>query len=217
MWSLKFKVLNKDSIYTLLTQQYNIIDFMHPVDHFKKQGKVQILGIHVLEGEESEKRQFIADLKKNKKVKEIEENKNHLTTLIAEEEYFYELLFAAELYHPAPVVIKNGYEEWHVASFNRILLQNIIKEIEKWKDKFPEFELYSLAKTKSDEIYFPKIRPNLPEKQKKSFDLALKRGYYNWPRKVDLGDLAKEMNVSTATFHENLRKAEAKLLPFFTE
>ncbi len=217
MWSLKFKVLNKDSIYTLLTNEYDITDFLYPVDHFKKNGKIHILGIHILEGEEHEKKKFVAALKKNKKVKEIEENGDHLITLIAEEEHFYELLFAAELYHPSPVVIKGGYEEWHVSSFNRSILEKIVKEIEQWKNKFPEFKLRSIAKTKINEIYFPKIRPQLPEQQRKAFDVALKLGYYTWPRKADLGKLARELNVSIATFHEHLRKAEAKLMSFFSK
>ncbi|PIN93207.1 hypothetical protein COU54_04025 [Candidatus Pacearchaeota archaeon CG10_big_fil_rev_8_21_14_0_10_31_24] len=215
MWNLKFKVLNKDSIYTLLTVKYKVVDFLYPLDYYKKDGKIVILGIHLLEGEENEKKKFIEKLKNNRKVKKFEQNGNHLVTSIVEEEEFYELLFAAELYHVSPVLIKEGYEEWNIGSFDRKILENIIKSIEKWKDKFPEFELKSIAKTMLEEIHFPKIKPKLPEMQKKSFDLALKRGYYTWPRKISLVGLAKELNVSTATFHENLRKAESKLLPFF--
>ena len=55
----------------------------------------------------------------------------------------------------------------------------------------------------------------LPEKQKEAFDIAVKNGYYKFPRKIDLTGLAKLAGVSASTFHENLRKAEAKLLPFF--
>jgi predicted DNA binding protein len=216
MWNLKFKVLNKDSIYTILTNKYNVTDYLYPVDNYKKGNKVYILGIHHLDGEENEIKKFISELSRNKKVKEIEINGKEVITLIAEEESFYQLLFAAELYHTSPVLIKEGYEEWNISSFDRSLLEKLIKEIEKWKDKFSDFKLKSLAKTKHDEIYFPKIRPNLPEKQRLAFDLALKRGYYLFPRKVNLGNLAKEMKVSTATLHENLRKAESKLLPFFS-
>lgn len=215
MWGLKFKVLNKDSIYTLLTSEYNVVDYLYPVDYFKKNGKVFILGIHILEGEEDEKRKFKNALKKNNKVKEFEDNGDEIVTLIGEEEHFYELLFSAELYHPAPVVIKDGYEQWNVGAYNRKLLEGLIKEIQKWKTKFPEFTLQNLGKLDMDKIYFPKIRPALPDKQKEAFELALKRGYYTWPRKVDLGDLAKEMSISVSTYQEHLRKAEAKLLPFF--
>jgi len=45
----------------------------------------------------------------------------------------------------------------------------------------------------------------------------LRHGYYTWPRKADLGVLARQAGVSVSTFQEHLRKAEAKLLPFFAE
>ncbi|MDP3882159.1 MAG: helix-turn-helix domain-containing protein [Nanoarchaeota archaeon] len=217
MWSLKFTVLNKDSIYTPLTQKYNVIDYLYPVDHFIKKGRIYILGIHILEGKEADKKQFIADLRKNKKVIELEENGDQIVTLIAEEERFYSLLFASELYHTAPVVIKEGYEKWHIAAFKRSLLENIVKEIEKWRNKLEEFDLLSLKRTDLSDIYFPKILPQIPEQQKKAFDLALKNGYYTWPRKAGLEKLAKIMGVSISTYQEHLRKAEAKLLPFFVK
>lgn len=217
MWSLKFTVRNKDSIYTPLTQKYKLTDYLYPVDHFIKKGKIYLLGIHVLNGEENEKKKFISELKKSTKVKEIEENGNQILTLIAEEERFYSLLFAAELYHPAPVVIKEGIETWDIASFNRKLLEGIIKEIGKWNDKLADFQLLSLQKTNLSEIYFPKIFPQIPEQQRKAFETALNNGYYTWPRKADLGKLAKIMGISISTYQEHLRKAESKLLPFFAK
>jgi predicted DNA binding protein len=217
MWNLKFKVRNKDSIYTLLTLKYKVVDYLYPVDYYIKKNKVFILGVHVFEGEDEEIKGFKNMLKRNKKVKNFEDNGKEVVTLIAEEERFYELLFAAELYHPAPVMIKEGYEEWYIASFDRKLLEGVIKEIEKWKDKFPEFTLHTLAKINLNDIYFPKIMPKLPEKQKEAFDLALRKGYYTWPRKVGLGGLAREMKVSISTVQEHLRKAESKLLPFFAK
>ncbi len=216
MWNLRFKVLNKDSIYTLITSNFNVEDYLYPVDYFRKGNKIYTLGIHHLKGKDIEKRKFFNEFKKNKKVREIERNGDRIIALISEEEKFYELLFAQELYHIRPVIIKNGYEEWDVCSFNRKILENLIKEIEKWKDKFLEFELIKLSRVDYGEIYFPKIMPSLPDKQKKAFELALKRGYYNWPRKVNLGNLAREMKVSVSTFHENLRKTESKLMPFLS-
>jgi predicted DNA binding protein len=215
MWSLKYTVQNTDSIYTRLTSQFNIVDYLYPVDYYLKGNKIYIFGIHLLEGEEQEKKKFIDALKRNKKVTQCEVNGDHVLTLIAEEEEWYKQLFAAELYHPAPVIIAKGKETWHVAAWNRSLLEKLIKTLEQWKEIFADFQLLSFNKTDLNEIYFPKIMPTLPDKQKKSFDLALKRGYYTWPRRVDLGDLAQEMGISASTYQEHLRKAEAKLLPFF--
>jgi len=56
--------------------------------------------------------------------------------------------------------------------------------------------------------------PELPEKQKGAIELAYEEGYYSYPKKSDLKDLAKIAKVSVPTFQENLRKAEIKLLPF---
>lgn len=215
MWSLKYEVINTDSIYTVLSAQYKIVDYLYPVDYYIKKGKVFILGIHLLEGDEQEQKRFIDALKKNRKVKNCEVQKNQIITLIAEEEAFYKQLFAAELYHPSPVIIREGKEIWHVASWNRILLENLLKTLEKEKKTFHNLKFISLQKTDFDEIYFPKVMPQLPIQQKKSFECALQNGYYTYPRKKSLKDLAYKMSVSVSTFQEHLRKAEAKLLPFF--
>lgn len=217
MWSLKFKVLNKDSIYTLLTQKYDVTDYFYPVDVYKKGNMFHILGIHLLEGDEKEKNGFANALKKHKKTLKFEKHDNMLIVLMKEEEKFYELIYDPSLYHPAPAIIKEGYELWDVASWDRKKLESLIKEIERWKTHFSEFKLYSLRQTNLHDIYFPRILPELPEKQELAFKLALKQGYYNSPRKMDLVHLAQLAKVSVSTFQENLRKAESKLLPFFSE
>ena len=216
MRNLKFKVLNTDSIYTILNANYKIKDYLYPVDYYWKNKKIFILAVHSIEGSEDAKLRFIKALKTNKKVKRFEHNNNQVITLIAEEEKFYEYLFSAEFYHPAPVLIENGYETWSICAWERRKLEKLMKEIQKWKDKFQKFELLNFSKLDFEEVYFPKIAPKLPEKQRAAFDLALKRGHYTWPRKVDLGGLARESRVSIPTFQENLRKAESKLLPFFS-
>ena len=59
--------------------------------------------------------------------------------------------------------------------------------------------------------------PELTEKQKQAMNLAIKQGYYNYPRKISIEQLAKLSKLSFSTFHAHLRKAEQKLLPFFFE
>jgi len=45
----------------------------------------------------------------------------------------------------------------------------------------------------------------------------VKKGYYNFPRKIDLEKLANLSKVKRQTFQENLRRAEKKLVPFLSE
>ncbi|MEK6891138.1 MAG: helix-turn-helix domain-containing protein [Nanoarchaeota archaeon] len=216
MWSLKFKVKNIDSVYSKLSEKHKVVDYFYPVDRYLKGKKIFILGIHTLEGEDKEINRFCNDIKKSKNVAKFERNENIIILLISEEEKFYSLLYDPELYLPSPVIVKEGYEEWNVAAWDREILEKLMNEILKWKDKLKNFELKSIEKTKLNDIYFPKIIPELPEKQKEAFRLAVENEYYTWPRKKDLSDLAKMMKISISTYQEHLRKAEAKLLPFFS-
>ena len=59
--------------------------------------------------------------------------------------------------------------------------------------------------------------PKLSDKQKEVIQLAVKRGYYEFPRKVNLNDLAKELKLSKPTLQQHLRTAEKKVVPFLTE
>ena len=59
----------------------------------------------------------------------------------------------------------------------------------------------------------PKILPKLSKKQKDALSVAVKEGYYGFPRKKELNDLAKLSKVSFSTFREHLRKAENKIIP----
>lgn len=54
---------------------------------------------------------------------------------------------------------------------------------------------------------------HLTQKQLDALHTALNNNYYSWPRKVTLEDMANRSNTTRRAFQENLRKAEAKLLP----
>ena len=217
MWNLKFSVKNVDSVYTHLTEKFDIVDYFYPVDKFKKNGKVHIMGIHLMQGSEENKNKFAKELKNNKKVIHFERDHNRIIVEVEEEEKFYELLYDPELYLPEPVLISKGVENWRVAAWDREKLSTLMHELEQWPKRLLDLKIKTIAKDNLKDVYFPKILPTLPTKQKKAFEIAVKNGYYTFPRLMTLAKLATVMGVSAQTFHEHLRKAEAKLLPFFSE
>ena len=79
-----------------------------------------------------------------------------------------------------------------------------------------EVEIQKIAKTKLDEVHFPKIMPKLTKRQKRAIEIAITKRYYSYSRKINLEDLAKEMKVGVSTFQEHLRKAENKIIPLFS-
>ena len=44
-------------------------------------------------------------------------------------------------------------------------------------------------------------------------ELAINAGYYNYPKKITLPELAKKMKISYSTFQAHLKKAEGKIFP----
>ena len=80
-----------------------------------------------------------------------------------------------------------------------------------------EIKLKSIMQTKIDDIFMPHIMPNLTGKQKKVIMLAVKKGYFDFPRKINLDGLAKELKLSKQTVQQHIRIAEKKLVPFLTE
>ena len=75
------------------------------------------------------------------------------------------------------------------------------------------FEILSFVERDLDDVYISRLLPKLAPKQEKAIKLAYKYGYYSYPREITLDELAKISKVSKQTFRENLRKAEAKLIP----
>ena len=53
----------------------------------------------------------------------------------------------------------------------------------------------------------------LTPKQRHALVSAISMGYYEWPKKANLEELAAKLGVKRRTLQENLRKAESKLLP----
>ncbi|MCH7659738.1 MAG: helix-turn-helix domain-containing protein [Euryarchaeota archaeon] len=57
----------------------------------------------------------------------------------------------------------------------------------------------------------------LPAAQRRALHAAVERGYYETPRKTELGELAAELDVPRSTLSYRLRRAEAALATEFVE
>ena len=59
--------------------------------------------------------------------------------------------------------------------------------------------------------------PQLPERRKQVMDLAVKRGYYQTPRKCTQRQLAEELGVRQGTVAEHLQSAESTIIRSWSE
>lgn len=99
------------------------------------------------------------------------------------------------------VPLVDSWEIWTIAAPRKTAIKNTIEEVK----KVGSFKLLYIKKSTLDGF-------NLSANQEKILNLAISSGYYAWPRKISLQNLAKRLNLSKATLAEHLRKAESKVM-----
>ena len=73
--------------------------------------------------------------------------------------------------------------------------------------------MLSIKEQDFTDLFIPHIMPKITEKQKEAIQLAIREGYYDFPRNIHLNELSKITGVSRVTYLEHLRKAECKIIP----
>lgn len=221
MWVLKLKAKEEWNLYNSRTIKFNVKIQFYSRNYYIKAKKIYFVGSGIVIGDEKNKKRFFADLKKDKKIKQLEINNDffiavYSETATATRVEALKAVYNEKLTFLKPVIFDSeGWEEWEVASFNREDLEKIIKEAEKLDTT--NFKILSLKEQKIRNLMVYSIVPELTDQQKKAFELALEHGYYGYPRKITLKKLSKMMNVSLSTFQFHLAKAESKLMPFFSK
>lgn len=218
MWALKIKAREKGNLFEERTIMFGVKVYFFSHNYYEEKGKIFFVGSGVVEGEEKARRKFLVDMKKEKKMESFESNKDFFIFSYSEKNTSERAKAVKVAYNPKfiflkPVVIdEKGWEHWEIASNDKNDLDVFIKNAERLKGV--EHKIFYLKKSKIDNIMIYSMLPNLTEKQKKAFILAVENGYFGYPKKVKLEELAKEMGVSVSTFQFHLAKAQGKLMPF---
>jgi PAS domain S-box-containing protein len=87
-------------------------------------------------------------------------------------------------------------------------------------DHYERAELVSKEHGRSDRLaagYDELLETNLTERQRAVIERADELGYFAWPREATAEDVADDLDISSATFHQHLRAAEGKLVTAFLD
>ncbi|MFC1722512.1 helix-turn-helix domain-containing protein [Nanoarchaeota archaeon] len=212
MWVAKIKISGEKGSIGSRTKKFNVQVIGYPISSYTKKDGLYIHAAGFIQGEEKDKKAFIKDWKKDKKAIHLEQNGDFFIMQI-KEPLNLKPMYSHRLIHVKNIIIdKEGYNLWHIASWDRKELTNFIKLVKK------EFQgkLLSIKKEKIKDLSILSIQPDLTKKQKTALNLAVKHGYYNYPRDINLEELANMMKISYSTFQAHLRKAEQKIIPFST-
>lgn len=214
MWHLKFRVKHEDCVFSPLAVKYDLHIEFYPLGHYTSGDYLYTPSMHIVKGRDTDIKKYIKELKKHPRVVELEVSKI-IFTLTKEKvgKETYESVYDPKVLYVTPGYnTPDGFEMWEIASWDRKPLEKVIKSFEKSKN-FTNFKILRFEERNLDDIYIARLFPELPKKQKEAIELAYKSGYYFYPKKTNLDKLARIAGISKQTFQENLRKAEAKLMP----
>ena len=210
MWILKLRIKHDCTIGNRC-EKFKCISYSLPLGNWKEKSFYYTSERHTIEGDQENINKFILDLRKEKRVTKLEVDKNTVFFIGRSKQANPSFFYTQKIFFVKPVYVdKNGYEYWEIGSWERKVLTDFINGLKKQKI---ELKLLYFKDTKLNNIYFPAIAPDLTDKQKRVFELAIENGYYDIPKRTDLIKLAKMMKVSIATYQEHLKKAEAKIIP----
>ena len=218
MWITKLKLKHADCPIVNRCEKFNLIVLSYPSTWYEKNGKkFATTTCYFQSTDEKQKKKFIEDLKADRRISNLE---------VSGDIFTYEINLDKEgehvmLYHIKKIIFVkptvnhyDGFEYWEVASWKREELENFIKAL---KGHMDVCEILKIENSPLTDVYFPNVMPKLSSHQKTALELAYRNGYYSYPRKITLEQLAKIAKIGVSTFQEHLRKAELKLLPVIIE
>ena len=215
MWHLKFKYRHSDCIYAPKLKEFNLSVFFYHIGYYIRENYTYTSAIQQLVGGEKNIKKYIKYMKNHDNIVKVEVYGDTIFTLAKHKKDLddYKTAYDPIFITYAPAYLSNdGYEIIEIACWEREPLQKLIKNLQKNKTT-THFEILQFNEKDADDIYISRLLPKLSKKQGDAIKLAFQNGYYEFPKKTSLDKLAKISRVSKPTFRENLRKAEAKLMP----
>ncbi len=212
MWIANLRLKHEDCVIGRRCKRFKITSIGTPSSSYKEEDKIFFSHFENLIGDPRNIEMFIEDLKDDPSIHNLEVEGNSL--FLVNETHIQQSIPTthnnSRIFLTKPIITdEKGFENWEVGSHNEQTLKDFITDLQK---EHSEVKVQSLENKKIDEIYFPPLT-SLTKGQKKALELATKNNYYDFPRKIELKDLAKEAGISLSTFREHLRKAEKKIMP----
>lgn len=210
MWLGKFEIKH-DCWISTKTKKVNVSAVGMPLNAFQEKGKKYHTGFLVLKGHDKDKRRLVNEIKKDKRVINVKISSNYIYAKIEGEDMITQY-FDWSIFFTKPVLMEKGYEYWELGSWSRKKLMDFYNDVM----KIAKIRILSIKRT------FPPVLlsyaiPKMTEKQRIAFDTAVKNGYYSYPRKVSVTELARIMKRPRSTVQEHLRKAETRIMNAVTE
>ncbi len=208
MWVAEFRVWHAGSYTLEQTAELDVKIYIVYLNPHLKHGKLGLNRAMVVTGRDADKCLKMLRQEKRLKIKRIEGNQVFYE--INPSASYHTAVISPELFLVRPILMQGGFEYWTLASWSKKRLVNFVSAVKNSKIN-AEIKLISIKQEPVQLFSSPQLA-NLTSRQREAFLLAMHNGYYNFPRKVNLHELAHLFGTNVSSFRENLRKAEQKIL-----
>lgn len=211
MWIAEFKVWHESSEVLRLTEKYDVAVSSIYLNVYKKGGRTHISKVLAVNGRDAQA--YIGEVLKTMRRYRIKHaERNYIFFSVPHNALSYHTLILGEdVFFIKPFVLKNGFEYWTVASWDKRSIMRLYKKIKTTAEK-ATIEMLSL-KQEEVNLFLPDALQRLSRRQFEVLCKAAELGYYSYPRGIDLKQLAKKIRLSPSAAREHLRLAEAKIVP----
>lgn len=211
MWVAKITIDASNALVGSKARKNKVSLSGYPLSSYEKDHKIYIYYVSFVFGEQENINNFIKEMKEDKRVVNIECNQNFLVVQI-EEPLTFKPIHNHKILHIKPIEVNgDGSEVWTIGAWNKSELNEFIQIYEKTHNA----KILNIYQENIKDFSIISFQPSLTDKQKEALELAVKNGYYKYPKQIELEKLAGYMNVCYSTYQAHLRKAEQKLIPFF--
>ncbi len=211
MWIVKVKfIVAGVGVLGTLAKKHKVTITGYPLSFSKTRKELVAFLAGYIFGQEKNKAAFFKDLRHSAMFVSVEKRNDFIVGILKVRPEI-QRLYDPFLFHIKPALLfSDGSEIMEVGSFERHRLEKLVHFVEKnLKGK-----LINIRQEKLKGISIVTLFPRLTQKQKEAFELALIKGYYDYPRKTSVQNLAKSSGVAFSAFHGHLRKAERLVLPY---
>lgn len=208
MWVAEFRVWHKGSVAIGLTKKYDVVTHNFYLNAFKQNGKPWVNKLIVVNGPDADK--FVEEFHRDKRIHVQRIEGRQIFYSVTALEAFHTLCLDKSVFFFRPQIMKGGVLIWHIASWDKAHLLQVYNRLKKMKNVTAE--LIGIRQ-ENFSFFVNNVMTDLTQKQLVAFQLACQLGYYKYPRRVSLEQLAKAAKLAYSTYKEHLRRAEEKIMP----
>lgn len=210
MWVAELKLWHKESAILEHSRGLNARVTAYYLNTFQENGETYSARAAAFYGPDSKKLQEAFE--NDSRAHVLSKEGNQMFYAVKQTNSFHSTMMNKTVFLIKPVSVKDGFEYLTVASWDKEYIKRFYDSIKALGSQNAKVEMLSMKESDLN-LFLPTALLTLTDLQRKALESAVENGFYDFPRKNDLEQIAKINKTPRTTFQNHLRKAEEKIMP----